>query len=169
MRKPASIEALQALFDYEPDTGRLVWKQRDRSLGGKEAGGVDARMGYRRVRVAGRLVLAHRIAIALTLGEWPAGEVDHINGDRSDNRLANLRAVLRSDNAKNKARYSSNQSGAAGVYWHKQHRKWCAAYQANGKRTTLGLFASVEEAKSARIAALAAAGFHSNHGRERAA
>lgn len=160
-----SVDRLRLLFDYDADTGRLVWKPRNRNLTGVEAGGVDASMGYRRVKIDGRLWLAHRIAIAITTGAWPEGEVDHINGKRDDNRIANLRAVPRAENAKNKARYRSNRSGVAGVYWHRQHRKWCAAVQVNGKRTTLGLFNSIEDARAARERAASDA-FHPNHGRE---
>lgn len=158
---------LHRIFLYEPETGKLFWRERDRNLSGKEAGGKDKHIGgYIRVRVNGRLQLAHRVIMAMINGEWPDGEVDHINGDRSDNRLSNLRTVSRSENFRNKSRYSSNSSGITGVHFHKATGKWCAAISVSpGKNKHIGLFESVEEASIAREAEAARLGYHANHGR----
>lgn len=165
MRTNPSIAALHQLLRYEPETGKLFWRERDRNLSGLEAGGVASSDGYRRVRINGQIRLAHRVILAMETGAWPAGQVDHINGDRSDNRLANLRSVSLAENMLNKARYATNKSGVTGVHWHRQHKKWCAAIQINGRRRTLGVFASIEDAVRARVSAQAEAGFHINHGR----
>lgn len=159
-----SIGRLRSLFRYDSTAGRIFWRERDRNLTGVEAGGVDARNGYRRIRIGKRLVLAHRIAVAMSTGQWP-DEVDHINGDRDDNRLCNLRKVTRAENMGNKSRYRNNKSGCAGVYWHAQHGKWCAAIQRNGKRRTVGLYLDLNEAIRARRLAEKELGFHENHGR----
>ena len=160
----ASVERLHELFSYDPETGHLRWKKRDRKLTGKIAGGVDPGHGYRRVRVDGRLFLVHRVIIAMTQGQWPADEVDHINGDRDDNRLINLRCVPKASNLRNKCRYRSNNSGRIGVYWHSQHRKWCAAISVNGKTETLGIFFTKQAAIAARDAAEKKHGYHPNRG-----
>ena len=67
-----SVKTLSALFIYEPESDRLVWRERDRNLSGKEAGGIDPGHGYRRVRIGKGLYLAHRVAMALTNGKWAA-------------------------------------------------------------------------------------------------
>lgn len=166
MKPRASVERLRQLLDYNPETGVLIWRERDRNLTGLRAGGIDPGHKYRRVRIDGRLELAHRVALAMVTGEWPEGEVDHINGERDDNRLSNLRIVSRGGNLKNKRRYRVNRSGVAGVYWHGQHQKWCASICSDGKRRHLGLFRTVAEAAKARAAAEAEMGFHKNHGRD---
>lgn len=156
---------LHNIFRLDRATGRLFWLKRDRNLTGKEAGGIDRRMGYRRVRLGGKLVLAHHIIVAMETGEWPE-EVDHINGDRGDNRPCNLRSVSRAINMKNKAAYRSNKSGTVGVHWHRQHRKWCASIGMNGKSKTLGVFSDIRDAITARKSAEKELGFHKNHGRK---
>ena len=156
---------LHAIFEYNPETGDLLWRVRNRNLTGTVAGGVDRRMGYRRVRLGGKLELAHRIIIAMTTGQWPEAQVDHINGDRDDNRIANLRAVDRAENLKNKAMYGNNKSGRTGVYWHGQHRKWCATISVATRIKHLGLFHDLDAAIIARRHAEVEYGFHPNHGR----
>ena len=157
---------LHAIFEYNPKTGDLLWRARSRNLTGMVAGGVDRRMGYRRVRLGGKLELAHRIIIAMTTGEWPDAQVDHINGIRDDNRITNLRAVDRAENLKNKARYGNNKSGRTGVHWHRQHQKWCAGICVSGKVRHLGLFTDLQMAVDARNRADIENGFHPNHGRD---
>lgn len=163
-----SIELLRETFRYDPETGHLIWLPRGRNLTGLVAGGVDPGHGYIRVRIGGKLYLAHRVALAITNGAWPEGQVDHINGVRSDNRLVNLRAVTRAVNLRNKAKYRSNTSGVTGVFWHKQHRKWCASICKDGKPRTLGVFVRIEDAIAARRAAEVQNQFHPNHGRNAA-
>lgn len=165
MKDSASVEHLRELLRYEPETGRLVWRERDRKLSGKVAGGVDRGHGYRRVRVGGRSELAHRIIMAIVNGYWPTDEVDHINGNRDDNRLCNLRLVSRSGNMLNKSKYRNNSSGVTGVFWHRQHRKWCATVRQGKKHKHVGLFRCIGAAAIARHLAESANGYHSNHGR----
>lgn len=161
-----SPRLLRQTFRYEPDTGRLIWRKRNRNLTGLEAGGVDSGHGYRRVRVCGRLELAHRVIIAMETGAWPENQVDHINGVRDDNRICNLREATMSQNLRNKQIYKSNKSGCPGVHWHKQHGKWYAGLQINGKSVFIGLFTDLSAAISARKSAEKEHGFHKNHGRK---
>lgn len=165
MRPNPSIETLHQLLRYEPDTGRLFWRDRDRNLSGLEAGGIASSDGYRRIRINGQLRLAHRIVLAMQNGEWPPAQVDHINGDRADNRLVNLRPVQRSTNLRNKSRYRNNRSGCTGVHWCKVTSRWAAAIQKDGRRVTLGRFAVLADAIAARRAAEPKFDFHPNHGR----
>lgn len=156
-------EELRTMFRYDRETGVLTWATRDRNLSGKVAGGVDPSSGYRRVRINGSVPrLVHRVIWAMETGEWPE-EIDHINGNRSDNRMVNLRSVTRGENMMNKSRYKNNKTGIVGIFWHKQHRKWCASVQ--GK--TIGVFANIGDAVVARNTALSDLSFHQNHGRSR--
>lgn len=96
---------LRQLVEYDPETGSLIWKQRDGNarlnskLAGKPAF-AQLSDGYLTGRIKGKNYKAHRIAWAVAYGEWPQGQIDHINGDRSDNRLPNLRVVSNSENGK---------------------------------------------------------------------
>jgi len=107
--------------------------------------------------------LEHRVAIAIVSGEWPNGEVDHINGIRHDNRLCNLRVVTKCENLRNKGKYRSNTSGRVGVHWHKQHRKWSAVIAGR----TIGVFKNIEDAIAARELAEKECNYHENHGSNR--
>lgn len=172
-------DALRQLLRYDPETGKLFWRMRDASMfaneirarqwntrcAGKEALTTRHAAGYKCGPVMNKLYLAHRVAIALVNGEWPEGEVDHINGDRTDNRWCNLRAVSHQENAKNRAIGRGNSSGLMGVYWSKANLCWIAEIKADGVKHHLGSFASKEAAYAARKSAEGAHGFHRNHGR----
>ncbi len=175
-------EDLALLLRYDPDTGLLYWRKRTEEMftdGGHSAAHTCARwnsrfagkealtkvnVGYRCGRLNYRYVLAHRVIWKLVTGQ-DAVQVDHIDGDRFNNRWKNLRDVSSSDNHKNAARRSDNTSGAVGVVWHKTKKRWMAGTNLNGKYQYLGLFETFDEAVAARKAAEAKHGFHPNHGR----
>lgn len=159
-----SVETLRAMIAYDPETGILTWKQRNRGLTGKQVGCAERGMKYRRVHLNGVMMLAHRVALAIHYGEWPQGQIDHINGDRVDNRLCNLRVVTASENLRNKRKYGNNKSGRVGVMWHKLTGKWGATISAHGEPCWLGTFDTKEAAIEAREAAERRLGFHENHG-----
>jgi hypothetical protein len=128
---------LHELLHYNPETGLFTRK-------GRIAGSRDNR-GYWRVGVAGSVSAAHRLAWFYVYGEWPSGPLDHINGDRLDNRIANLRIATPAQNAANVARWRGNTSGYRGVVYHRQCGKWQA--QIGGRqRRYLGLFDDQREA-----------------------
>lgn len=161
---------------YEPDSGKLFWRERgpewfptahshlawNTRWAGKEAFKATRPNGYKAGSFQGRAYLAHRVAWAVYYGSWPSGPIDHISGDPADNRITNLRDASPTENARNAKRLSTNTSGQTGVYWNKLRRKWHAYI--SGK--FIGLFASFEEAVAARKAAEYAFGYHENHGRE---
>jgi hypothetical protein len=97
------VELLRALFDYDPESGKIYWKvSRGRVREGDEAGCLHCK-GYRQIAVEKKIYKASRIAFALYFGEDPYPyEMDHINRDRADNRISNLRKVTVSENLKNK-------------------------------------------------------------------
>lgn len=136
------------LLDCDPETG--VFTRRD-SRGGYPAGIVAGTLcnGYIRIKVDGKDYLAHRLAFLVVNGFLP-DELDHINGNKIDNRIINLREATRQENQRNTGRRVDNTSGHKGVCWDKANGKWRAqAQDANGKRKTLGRFPTPEAASAA--------------------
>lgn len=175
-------EKLRQLLRYEPDTGKLYWRQRtpatftvpnpeatcqgwNKRFSGKEAFTHVSTRGYLVSNMARLSFYAHRVVWAIHYGEYPSGQIDHINGDRLDNRIANLRDVTNAENARNMAMSSLNSSGVSGVYLHRQTGKWCAQIRAFGKTIGLGLFSDKADAIIARKAAERVLNYHPNHGR----
>lgn len=137
------------LLDYDPETGKFFWRVNiSHGTVGKEAGAVHA-LGYVEVSIDTKSYKAHRLAWLYVFGHWPEHEIDHVNGVRDDNRLANLRQATRVQNMQNKTRYKSNKSGTIGVYFHKKTGKWVSAIQSAGKRKHLGVFNSIDQASAA--------------------
>lgn len=105
--------------------------------------------GYRTLFLDTRLYLAHRLAWLYVHGEWPAGVIDHINGDRADNRVANLRVVTPWQNALNK-RSRKGDGALVGAYWIHDSR-WEAITSVNGRRVLLGFYPTEERAHRAYL------------------
>ena len=170
---------LRLLLRYEPETGKLFWRERARvwfasgvqfkvwakRYANQEAFTSSNGDGYLTGAILGRPVKAHRAAWTIANGRWPADQIDHINGNRSDNRLENLREVSAHENTKNQAIPSHNTSGHIGVSWAKTKAKWCAYIRVNNRLLMLGHFAKKEDAIAARAAASEKHGFHDNHGK----
>lgn len=152
-------DAVRQLLDYDPATGLIVWKAKRKSRGGYvmpgDVAGTPNGQGYVQIKVLGRVWRAHRLAWLLQTGETPpAGyEVDHINGERSDNRWLNLRLVTRSQNNMNQGVKRNNKSGCKGVSFRKDTQKWHARITVAGTIKLLGNYGTREEAVEARRAA----------------
>lgn len=149
------------IFTYDPLRGLLTWKS-----SGKIVSCVNSD-GYVCVKVKQRQYRAHRIIWDLMEPDNPlsAGEqIDHINHNRSDNRICNLRKVSASDNHRNTSKAVNNKSRVTGVSLFKRTGKWKVTIKAQGKQLHLGYFDDIAEAKKARIAAEIKYGFHNNHG-----
>lgn len=142
--------------------GVLTWRK-GRACGrnnGKQAGYVGE-SGYVRVSFLGRDYMAHRIVFALVNGAWPDGEIDHIDGNRSNNSIENLRVVDKTGNQRNRKKSSNNTSGVSGVRFHKDSGMW-AAFIGN---SYLGMFKSFDDAVAVRSKAEVAAGYSPSHGK----
>lgn len=149
-----SFEEADKLLSYDQVTGKLSWKvARKKCSVGDVAGSYSDPRGYVAVKINYRRYWAHRVCWLLAKGNWPAHQIDHINRDKSDNRLTNLRECTPSENLQNLPRKANNTSGHTGVSFHKQSGKWRAIIVAKGKRFDIGSFATREQAISARIAA----------------
>lgn len=157
-----SIESLRQRLRYNPDTGSLTWAvdagSHGRIKAGSEAGSINKSDGYRYIGLVcqdgkRRMNAAHRVAHAIVTGRWPAGEIDHRNSNRADNRWENLRDVSPQTNAENKtvARVDSS-TGVQGV---KQlpSGKYRAQIRVRGKAIHVGVFHSASDAHGAYLIA----------------
>ena len=151
------ISELKQLLRYEPETGALLWVSRPPHLNKRgwntryaDTPALNTRHsdGYRMGKINGVRVYAHRVAWALHTGAWPTGVVDHINGDRSDNRASNLQDVGMRDNALN-VRPSIKQSGIPCVFWVEGSKKWRVRKTIDGSRKDFGTYDSLSEAVEA--------------------
>jgi uncharacterized membrane protein len=107
----------------------------------------------------------HRLIWAYMTGEWPKGDIDHINGKRDDNRWENLRDVSRSQNLKNSKKRMDNASGVTGICKDSSRKKWIVTITSKGKTKYLGRFSSFEEAVEKREKANLLFGFDKMHGK----
>lgn len=140
-------------------------KQWNTVWAGREAFTAVDGKGYRHGSLDKKYFRLHRVVWALAYGAWPESEIDHIDGDRLNNDLANLRAATPSENHRNQKRSRSNRSGHTGVNWYKAYSKWRAYISSEGRVVHLGYFDTIEAAVAARAAASASEGYHANHGR----
>ena len=148
---------LREVVSYNPETGeftRLVRLAQRHQVGDRADFPINfgPMQGYRRLGLDSRRFLAHRLAWLYVHGEWPSMHIDHINGDKGDNRIANLRDASPRINAENKRNpRESNSSGYLGVYQPKNYQKWIARLQVRGKGMHIGVFETPEEAHSAYL------------------
>lgn len=153
MTKSLPLDELTGLVSYNPETGEFHWaKPRPNATGGSRAGSVTA-YGYRKISICGRNYLEHRLVWLIMTGSYPEREIDHINGNRGDNRYENLRAATPSQNQANKSMRADNTSGVKGVTWDKSRGKWLAAIHVNGTRISLGRHDDLNDAAEAYRAA----------------
>ena len=138
-------EFVRDILHYNPETGSITWKNREKWLNGKEAG-YASEEGYIRIMCRGVTMRAHRIAWYLYNGEEPLEQIDHINGCTSDNRICNLRLASRDQNSWNKKLQKNNSSGIKGITFNKARNKWMARIAANKKTYYLGYFIELKEA-----------------------
>lgn len=148
-----SNERLKELLDYDSNTGIFRWlAKRGRATSGSVAGSV-MKNGYLRIRIDGDMYLAHRLAWFYVYEKWPEGDIDHINCNKKDNRIFNLRTATRQQNMRNQNKKSSNTSGFKGVHFSKDKNKWCARIRIDNKRMFLGYFSSASDAHAAYASA----------------
>ena len=167
VKKTLAIDEAQELLSYDPKTGNLIWKV-DRggtAKTGMVAGHRDTSHGYRIIRVNGIRYRAHRIAWLLFYREFPTSHIDHINRNRDDNRITNLRCVTHTENMRNRKKMKSNKSGVTGVSWNSKDKNWKAQITSNGKRIILGCRANIDDAIELRRNAEIKFNFHPNHGK----
>lgn len=140
---------LEQWLSYDPETGIFTWLvNRGKARSGKKAGSLNGRR-YLAIRIDGKSYSAHRLAWLAFYGEWPIGEIDHINRIKTDNRIANLRVASSSQNEWNKNLQKNNKSGYRGVSWCTNELRWRAGIKINGRQIRIGTYDTPEEASVA--------------------
>lgn len=162
-------QVLRQLMSYNPQTGKLFWKERgaewftdgtyhtaevqaqiwNTKYAGKEAFTPLNSCRYHTGAVLGKILLAHRIAWAITHGRWPNHFLDHINGIRSDNRLCNLREATNAENLRNRGVQKDSESGIKGVRFDRRYGRWQARITVERRQKHLGYYDTPEAAAAA--------------------
>lgn len=183
MMKPIPTpQQLHQFLIADFDAGTLIWRERKPSdfggkrpehtckcwnsrCAGKPAGEISGgKSEYRICRILGRNIRTHRVMWAMKNMRWPEGHIDHINHDRKDNRIDNLREVSAAENHKNRKLSPKNSSGINGVFYNADKKKWTARIKISGESIHLGHFDNIEDAARTRNEADRKYGFHENHG-----
>lgn len=185
-RADITPELCRQLLRYDPDTGSLYWRKRgdehfshcpsgqnkrianswNAAWAGKPITSKDGH-GYIIARIFALHFKAHRLAWAIHYGFWPEGQIDHIDGVRSNNRISNLRDVPQAENQRNMKRPRHNTSGVSGVYFCKITGQWRAEVRSHGVRHRLGRFLHIEDAKAAVARKRQELNFPKRHGQSR--
>lgn len=172
-RQLPSVDGIRQLMSYDPETGRLFWKERGPEwfvgtpqspsklaawwnirFAGKEAFTPTNSRGYHTAAIFSNMLLAHRVAWAIHYGAWPEAFLDHINGDRADNRIANLRQATAAENGRNRGPQKNSVTGIKGVGWCKKSQKWRARVIYQRKQHVVGYFDDISEAADAYAVAV---------------
>lgn len=145
-----TVSRVNEVLHYDPDTGHFTWRLKTcrKTVVGKRAGALAG--GSRRyIGIDGNKYHEHRLAFLIVTGSWPEGDVDHIDGDPSNNRWSNLRPASRTMNLGNQKRRKDNRSGHKGVMWDSQKRQWYASIRRDNKKYHLGYFQDPAQAHKA--------------------
>lgn len=157
MAKPIlSADRLRELLHYDPATGIFTWRSKlgPRAKHNGIAGCISSDSGYRMIRIDFQLYRAHRLAWLYMFGVFPQDQIDHMNGNRSDNRIENLREVTNQVNCQNKRQAQKNsKTGILGVSWNKQNKMWTARLTHDNEDVLCKYFHNIEDARSAYLEA----------------
>ena len=145
-------ERLKELFSYDEQTGLFVRKitVNHNAKEGTIAGTVNKKLGYVIISIDNNQYYSHRLVWLYMNGSFPSKQIDHINRNKSDNRICNLREVTSGQNRQNTNLRIDNKSGAKGVFWYKSRNKWISYIRVNGKRHSLGYHENFDDAVLAR-------------------
>lgn len=138
-----TAEELRIAFKYEPSTGFLY------RLGDTEPAGRIATKGYRQIAYKGKRYMAHRMVWMYFNGDWPEDQLDHINQQKDDNRIENLRQVTNRQNFENVTQWAHNKSGRRGVSFTKD--RYQAEIKVKKKTIHLGVYDNIIDAVAARM------------------
>lgn len=178
------VDRLRQLVSLNSETGAMTWRPRvlddfvdssnpgramrswNTRFSGKPAFAHSTGNGYLHGGLFDRKILAHRVVWALHHGAWPGMTIDHIDGNKKNNRPSNLRDVTHRENCLNQPVSKVNSSGFTGVSFDKKRGMFESYVCLGGSKKTLGRFGSIADACSARVTANTTLGYHANHGRK---
>ncbi len=160
------ISEIKSRLNYNPITGIFTWKRPlNNFVKPGDFAGTTNEEGYIKIKFNNKSYGAHQIAWAFVHDYLPVKQIDHINGNRSDNRICNLRLVDQMQNSRNMKRRSDNVSGVTGVHWLKCRGKWIARINHNKRKVSLGYHKDFFEAVCARKSGELKYNYHENHGK----
>lgn len=139
-------ETLRELFSYDPETGLFTRIIGRKGVAAGAIAGTVALNGYITIGIDKKRYYAHRLAWLWVHGEMPEFLIDHENGNKTDNRIANLRRADKAKNAANSKIQANNKSGHKNVCWHKGMKKWHVQLRFDGKQHNLGFYSCLDEA-----------------------
>jgi hypothetical protein len=148
-----SANELRDAVQYDPSTGRMVWRVDGLRFRAGDVAGFKGGPGYWQIRIDRKVYYAHRLAVLYMTGEWPPAAVDHIDGNKLNNAWSNLRPATIQQNAANMRKRDRTSSELKGVSWMAARNAWAAHIRIEGKSTYLGLFDTEIKAHAAYIAA----------------
>ena len=159
---------LKEYLNYNPITGNLAWRKRpSKNIHLHTRAGTLDKNGYRYISLLGKRYPEHRLIWCLVHGQFPDGDIDHINQIRDDNRLENLRVVSKAENARNRTRKNSRLD-EVGIWWCRTRKRYVAEITKNGKKVYQKSFTDIDEAIKQRKLKSIELGFHDNHGQTKA-
>ena len=164
-----SPKLLRKLMRYDPRTGELFWRERtpdmfiaterrsskslckawNKRYAGKQTFKAKHVFGYMHGTICGKTISAHRVAWAILHNEWPATQIDHIDGNPANNKQDNIRLATAAQNSQNRKLPKHNTSGIKGVFWSKHKNRWHARIGHNGKKIHIGYFKTKRQAATA--------------------
>jgi hypothetical protein len=149
-KRPAlTHERLLSVLHYDPATGRFTWLVQISNISAGSEAGSDHGNGYIEIGLDGTSHFAHRLAWFYMTGEWPSGQIDHRDLDRSNNRWRNLRPATHGQNVHNSGPRKNNSHGFKGAFFSKKARKWGAQIMFRRQKYSLGYFDTPQEAHAA--------------------
>lgn len=157
-------EELKSLLNYDDKTGVFTWRKSNGPVKSGSTAGYVNEKGYILIGIKGKSYRAHRLAWLYFYGEMPSDDIDHINHDKLDNKISNLRVVSNQENHRNVKMSVANKSGYNGVSFCNNRNKWIARISDGTKYLNLGYFVNKMDAVAARKSKEKELGYHPNHG-----
>jgi len=139
-------QQLKQTLNYNPDIGIFTWANDRRCVKAGTKAGTITNQGYVRIKILDKVYMEHRLAWLYVYGVMPSEQIDHINHDKADNRIENLREATNQQNQFNKPKSKYSKSNYKGISFHKKSNKWLAQININKVNTYLGIFDTEEEA-----------------------
>lgn len=151
--EPLTQEYLKSILDYDLDTGVFTWKvnKSQRTKAGDVAGWIYN--GYWEIEINNKKHKTHRLAWLYVYGEMPKNLIDHIDNNRSNNRISNLREATYQSNSENYKTPKTNKSGVKNVSWYKNLDKWVVSMSIKKTKKTIGYFDDLELAELVAVEA----------------